>query len=334
MRPLHPRYVSTVDSGNLAGHLLVLKQACREMARLPAAPSRRLAGIRDTVDIAAETLVELSQELSRPPAGVKRLTTALDDIRMMLDASDADPSEFPTRLTSLQRSAEGAAAIARALADEIRAPKGRELLAWMDALAACLGSHARDFEVAAPRRLAQASHSDAGGVASLDVMERAVGGRGGSVHVLARRRDTAPAPDSIALGEVAVSDDPAAMLASRLDALAQTAEDMFNAMAFDFLYEPERQLFAIGFRVEDSALDPNCYDLLASEARLASFIAIAKEDVPAKHWFKLGRTLAPIGRGSALISWSGSMFEYLMPSLVMREPAGSIIERTNELSCP
>ena len=106
---------------------------------------------------------------------------------------------------------------------------------------------------------------------------------------------------------------------------------MFNVMAFDFLYEPERQLFSIGFRVEDSALDPNCYDLLASEARLASFIAIAKEDVPAKHWFRLGRTLAPIGRGSALISWSGSMFEYLMPSLVMREPAGSIIERTNEL---
>ena len=121
------------------------------------------------------------------------------------------------------------------------------------------------------------------------------------------------------------------MLVQRLEAIAETAEEMFTAMEFDFLYEPERQLFAIGFRVEDSALDPNCYDLLASEARLASFIAIAKEEVPAKHWFKLGRTLAPIGRGSALISWSGSMFEYLMPELVMRAPAGSIIEQTNEL---
>ncbi|MGH6877085.1 MAG: GH36-type glycosyl hydrolase domain-containing protein, partial [Rhizomicrobium sp.] len=71
--------------------------------------------------------------------------------------------------------------------------------------------------------------------------------------------------------------------------------------------------------------------LLASEARLASFIAIAKGDVPAKHWFRLGRTLTPIDGGACLISWSGSMFEYLMPSLVMRAPAGSLLEQTNRL---
>jgi cyclic beta-1,2-glucan synthetase len=78
-------------------------------------------------------------------------------------------------------------------------------------------------------------------------------------------------------------------------------------------------------------LDPNCYDLLASEARLASFIAIAKGDVPASHWFHLGRALTPLGNGSALISWSGSIFEYLMPALVMRFPAGSLLSRTYEL---
>ena len=76
---------------------------------------------------------------------------------------------------------------------------------------------------------------------------------------------------------------------------------------------------------------PIVYDLLASEARLASFIAIAKGDLPAKHWFRLGRTLTPIDGGSGLISWSGSMFEYLMPSLVMRAPAGSLLEQTNRL---
>ena len=76
----------------------------------------------------------------------------------------------------------------------------------------------------------------------------------------------------------------------------------------------------------EGTLDPNCYDLLASEARLASFIAIAKGDVPARHWFRLGRAVTPIERGAALISWSGSMFEYLMPSLVMRAPAGSLLE--------
>ena len=82
----------------------------------------------------------------------------------------------------------------------------------------------------------------------------------------------------------------------------------------------------------DDSLDPNCYDLLASEARLASFMAIAKGDVAARHWFRLGRAVTPIAHGAALISWSGSMFEYLMPSLVIRAPAGSLIEQTSRLT--
>ncbi|WP_456151552.1 GH36-type glycosyl hydrolase domain-containing protein [Defluviicoccus vanus] len=102
-------------------------------------------------------------------------------------------------------------------------------------------------------------------------------------------------------------------------------------MKFDFLFNHERKLLSIGYRVSDGTLDANCYDLLASEARLASFIAIAKGDLPARHWFRLGRTVTPVAYGAALISWSGSMFEYLMPSLVMRAPAGSLIERTSRL---
>ena len=102
-------------------------------------------------------------------------------------------------------------------------------------------------------------------------------------------------------------------------------------MEFDFLFDPVRKLFAIGFRVNDGALDPSYYDLLASEARLASFVAIAKGDVDAEHWFRLGRPLTPVGRGSALLSWSGSMFEYLMPALVMRSPVGSMLEHTYRL---
>ena len=102
-------------------------------------------------------------------------------------------------------------------------------------------------------------------------------------------------------------------------------------MEFGFLFDPERQLLSIGYRIADGTLDPSCYDLLASEARLASFVAIAKGDVPVRHWFRLGRALTPVDRGSALISWSGSMFEYLMPSLVMRAPAGSLLEQTSRL---
>ena len=88
---------------------------------------------------------------------------------------------------------------------------------------------------------------------------------------------------------------------------------------------------SIGFRETAGTLDPSCYDLLASEARLASFLAIAKGDVPTRHWFRLGRAVTPVAHGAALISWSGSMFEYLMPSLIMRAPAGSLLEHTNRL---
>lgn len=117
----------------------------------------------------------------------------------------------------------------------------------------------------------------------------------------------------------------------RLRALAATARTMALAMEFGFLLDPERKLLAIGYRVPDGVLDESCYDLLASEARLASFFSIAKSDVPASHWFRLGRAVTPVGHGAALISWSGSMFEYLMPSLVMRAPAGSLLEQTNHL---
>ena len=106
---------------------------------------------------------------------------------------------------------------------------------------------------------------------------------------------------------------------------------MALAMDFAFLLDPERKLLSIGYSLTDNLLDPSCYDLLASEARLASLFAIAKGDVTTRHWFRLGRAAAPLGNGSALISWSGSMFEYLMPSLVMRAPVGSLLEQTNRL---
>ncbi|MGC2292007.1 MAG: glucoamylase family protein, partial [Candidatus Acidiferrales bacterium] len=108
------------------------------------------------------------------------------------------------------------------------------------------------------------------------------------------------------------------------------SQKMFDAMDFSFLFDNSRKLFSIGMRAADGTLDESCYDLLASEARLTSFIAIAKGDVPASHWFHMGRALTPVGRGSALISWSGSMFEYLMPAIIMRSPANSMLSQTYE----
>lgn len=111
-------------------------------------------------------------------------------------------------------------------------------------------------------------------------------------------------------------------LAPRLEGLAARVQALADGMNFRFLYDTERRIFSIGYRLADSygsgRLDPAYYDLLASEARLASFVAIAKGDVPQHHWFHLGRALVNVGGVSTLLSWSATMFEYLMPLLVMR----------------
>ena len=117
----------------------------------------------------------------------------------------------------------------------------------------------------------------------------------------------------------------------RLSILEDIARAIALGMDFGFLFDHDRKLLSIGYLAAEGTLDPSCYDLLASEARLASFMAIAKGEVPTRHWFHLGRAVTPVSRGAALISWSGSMFEYLMPSLVMRAPAGSLVEGTSRL---
>ena len=106
---------------------------------------------------------------------------------------------------------------------------------------------------------------------------------------------------------------------------------MALAMEFGFLRNVERKLLSIGYLAAEGTLDSNCYDLLASEARLACFVAIAKGDIPSREWFRLGRAVTPTAGGAVLVSWSGSMFEYLMPSLVMRAPNGSLLEDTSRL---
>src|SRR5438045_4883084 len=99
-------------------------------------------------------------------------------------------------------------------------------------------------------------------------------------------------------------------------------------MDFSFLFDVERKLFPIGYDVTSSRADDSYYDLLASEARLASFVGIAKGDVPQEHWFRMGRTLTKVDGGRALISWTGTMFEYLMPLLVMRNYPATLLGET------
>ncbi|MEJ2502941.1 MAG: carbohydrate-binding protein, partial [Gemmatimonadota bacterium] len=117
-------------------------------------------------------------------------------------------------------------------------------------------------------------------------------------------------------------------LRARLDALAGRAGDYVTEMDFRFLFDEERELFSIGYQHASRSLDHSYYDLLASESRLASFVAVAKNDVPLDHWFRLGRSLTHASGATALVSWSGSMFEYLMPALVMRSYPATLLDQT------
>ena len=256
LRVLEPAYVSSVDSGNLAGHLISLANACEEWARAPRLDDGR-DGLLDAARLALDAIGDL------PPARSAELRTMLETVVEHLGGTQALEEISP----ALQRMTDKAAAVS-----SVALPSGEvapDLVYWTGALRRGLLEHDRDH-----------TRSDA---------------------------------------------------AERLTALGYEARRMALAMDFAFLLDPDRKLLSIGYSATENSLDPSCYDLLASEARLASFFAIAKGDAPTRHWFRLGRTATPMGAGSALISWSGSMFEYLMPLLVMREPPRSLLAQSNRL---
>src|SRR6185503_4865198 len=140
---------------------------------------------------------------------------------------------------------------------------------------------------------------------------------------------------SVALQGLAAGSTPegtAPDRSSQLDRLAARAVALFDGMNFEFLYDPQRQLFTIGYRLADDEgpgrRDQSYYDLLASESRLASFLAIAKGDVPESHWFHLGRIVTSVRGAPVLLSWSATMFEYLMPLLLMRSYPDTLLDES------
>jgi cyclic beta-1,2-glucan synthetase len=276
LRVLEPRYVSTVDSGNLAGHLLVLGNACREMLERPVGSGDALRGIEDALLLARDAARELTDDRRSQTVTRTHVYDAIDALVTALE-SPADVVEWPSHLRQLGTLASTLVDVATTFGAERGDGDDAGVLVWARAAHASIASHLRDVDARVPTSAA------------------------------------------------------ARALARRLADLHHLCREMFDAMEFEFLFDPTRKLFSIGYRANDGTLDPAAYDLLASEARLASFIAIAKGDVPASHWFRLGRSLTPVDLGAALVSWSGSMFEYLMPALVMDSPPASLLDQTARL---
>ena len=114
----------------------------------------------------------------------------------------------------------------------------------------------------------------------------------------------------------------------RIETLSSKIDSMLANVDFKFLFNEKRMLFHIGYHVSSHTLDDGCYDLMASESSLTSLLAIAMGEVPLKHWYKLGRPLTIVKGIPCFVSWSGTMFEYLMPCLVLKEYEGSVYQET------
>ena len=271
LRALEPRYVSSVDSGNLAAHLIALARTCEAWCDETTANVTWRAGVADALELVRQALATALAGLRTSARERTAIAGAITAVSLALELAD---SAEPATLDALAARAQ---ALVMSL-EHIPLERASEVLADLQYWAAAVSE-------------------------TVDCWRR----------------------------EVSLSPGPERTLVPRLQRLAVAAETLGTAMEFGFLLDEERKLLSIGYRADEGALDSSCYDLLASEARLASFFAIAKNDVATRHWFRLGRPVTSIGRGAALVSWSGSMFEYLMPALVMRAPTGSLLEQTSRL---
>ncbi len=275
LAPLLPKYVSAVDSGNLAGHLIALSSTCRDWAEAPTAHVQSdMRGLADVANVLQDELDKVPDDRRAVRPLRAKLASQIEGFQRAVDALIKEPEYAAIRTENIS------------------------------SLAATIS------------RLAGDLHHDVQLTASLGVVEWAA----------TLERACTSIDSDASLEQIDVDH-----LRSRLSTLGERARKAAFDMDFAFLMNEERRLLSIGYRVEEDDLDESCYDLLASEARLTSLFAIAKGDLPTEHWFRLGRTVLSIGSRGALVSWSGSMFEYLMPPLVMQEQVGGILNQTNRL---
>jgi len=262
LAPLLPRYISTVDSGNLAGHLLTLRQGLLELSDAPLLNVRYLDGLEDTFAVLAESL--------------KPLPTVTHFQKLLHNARSAFTSWSLASICCHELC--------------VAAEHINETSEWSNKL--LLHCYALRDEI----NLFAAFPGLPATVTLRDM-----------THLASKAEATA-----------------------RIELIDRLAADAFSLAQMDisFLYDEVSHLMTIGFNVDEQKRDSSSYDLLSSEARLGSFVAIAQGQVLQDSWFALGRLLASRDGEPILISWSGSMFEYLMPLLVMPTYAGTLLDQT------
>ncbi|MBL8497740.1 cyclic beta 1-2 glucan synthetase [Nitrosomonas sp. JL21] len=295
LQPLHPQYVSSVDSGNLIGSLLTLQAGLAELKDQPIISMNIFHGLQDTLRILGEHIP------ASPNSELARKVEALERNVQLLTIHEPAQKAWATidhLLAEILRISDETMACLPADIDI-----DGELYYWARAFNQQVSGFQQDF-----RHLMVESHHHFDTIPTLAelVIETSID-RTAEATVKASR---------IAVQRIEVIDS----LIDRCGKLAR--------MDFEFLYDTSRDLLAIGYDVGERRRDQACYDLLASEARLASFLLIAQGQLPQKHWYSLGRLLTSHGGDISLISWSGSMFEYLMPRLIMPSYENTLLEQT------
>jgi cellobiose phosphorylase len=312
LAPLQPMYVSSVDSGNLAGHLLTLAAGLELLADSPVAGGSALDGMRDTL--------QLLEDL--PVSDNDGVRSALESLRRELSPERCrNIDTLPGLSDCLHAVSHRAEALLAALPLELDV----EAHDWARRLAAQCRAARDDLLALAPWiRVAQQYVIDSS-LTRIPTLRELAGfdlkdGAGG------------PDPDDQARQRVLgrLVDEGARQARERLAAIGELAQRAraLAAMDFGFLYNSDTDLLSIGYNASERRLDDSSYDLLASEARLASFVGIAQGQFPQEHWFALGRKLCFVGGEQLLLSWSGSMFEYLMPLLVMPTWRNTLLDQT------
>jgi cellobiose phosphorylase len=325
-KPLPPLYVSTVDSGNLAGHLLTLRQGLVALADGRIIAPQWLEGLSDTLRTLDEALAG---------AGAAPLLRVQHDLEAAYDSRPTTIDAVVRWLSRLGASVADVATHLAALPSRDDENPG-EATFWMEAASRQLRTMQEEVAFLAPWAVlpsAPAALSEFDGVREIPTLRELAALQIHPTTAIASQRSDGVAPEARAwlddfADAVAMGRRRARERITEIERLAALCDDLAR-MEYDFLYDRSRHLLAIGYNVSERRRDSSYYDLLASEARFASFVAIAQGQLPQEHWFALGRLLTNAGGKPTLMSWSGSMFEYLMPMLVMPTYDDTLLDETS-----
>ena len=345
-KAIQPFYVSAVDSGNLVGHLMVLRAGLLELLAAPLLRPEPFNGLRHTLGLLNDTA-----DAAAAKAGGVGWATRLDEFRRVWADLDRDLAQPPITLNAALAKLNRVLPVASDFVTNVATASDEDLRWWAGAFAQECRDHLDHLLHLAPwSRLPPPPDSLWNNDGNDDARIPALRAEllrldyGPSLEEGERLRSSllpmldallaAPLRDTAGQSwlkdlrsPVAEAVKHAEGLATRVRALAEQAGALAT-VEWDFMYDPERELFVIGYNVAENRADRSHYDLLASEARLASFVAIAQGQVRQDHWFALGRLLTASHSAPALLSWSGSMFEYLMPQLVMPSYENTLLDQT------